>query len=811
MRLVSLEMYNIRSHESTKIEFPTGTMLFRGDMGSGKSTILMAVEFALFGLGGIRADALLTRGRQKGEVVLEFEADGRLYEVGRTLISKDGKSQQDSKNTYAREGGETLPLAPTELKAYVMQKLKFREPTSPRAVSRVYRYAVYTPQEEIKSILYGKDREDTIRRAFGMDDYKTASTNAGTVISYLRTHAARLEGRFARLGEYESDLQSKKNELEEVGSTLKDLAGQERDRAERHERLKSDADALKRQLDELDVLEESKRQLKAAVADRIESVNKLERWIAMDRRGLRDAENAIRECSSVSRPAEMRLSEVDERLASAQKRDRALHAKRHRLAGCRGEIQEARGSLGDANESRIKDRMDGLRVRIADLESRQREAEESAEEKTAKRGGLNNEIRGLKDALARAESLGARCEYCDQPISGEYVERLLHSRQDRLAGAEEDMMFLKDSLNDIRSNVRSFQNSIKADREQLAKQEGRLKDARRLARLERELAALDSDISDLESGHVIESQAAFPRQPGEADPDYLMRLRDALMEYRDADRRRAQAEERRSELLGKIAEHEKQRESDRTRMGKLQEEVSEMSERLAGRESLASEYGAAVERLDAAAAELNETRNRSAAMRERRANITAETSRLAGEIREARRHRDVHSKYEDHTEWLKMYFVPSLSAIERGVLLDIQQTFDDHYREWYSILVDDPTKTSRIDDRFGPILEQGGYDQPVDNLSGGEKTSVALAYRLALNGTIREKMNVLDSNLLILDEPTDGFSREQMGKVHTVLGSLDAEQIIMVSHEAQLEGYVEHVFRVSKSGGVTSVQQVESG
>ena len=76
-----------------------------------------------------------------------------------------------------------------------------------------------------------------------------------------------------------------------------------------------------------------------------------------------------------------------------------------------------------------------------------------------------------------------------------------------------------------------------------------------------------------------------------------------------------------------------------------------MSERLAGRESLASEYGAAVERLDAAAAELNETRNRSAAMRERRANITAETSRLAGEIREARRHRDVHSKYEDHIEW----------------------------------------------------------------------------------------------------------------------------------------------------------------
>ncbi|MEM2914856.1 MAG: AAA family ATPase, partial [Candidatus Bathyarchaeia archaeon] len=51
MILKSLKLENIRSYTNQIIEFPLGTTLFEGDIGSGKSTILMAIEFALFGLG----------------------------------------------------------------------------------------------------------------------------------------------------------------------------------------------------------------------------------------------------------------------------------------------------------------------------------------------------------------------------------------------------------------------------------------------------------------------------------------------------------------------------------------------------------------------------------------------------------------------------------------------------------------------------------------------------------------------------------------------------------------------------------------
>ena len=99
-------------------------------------------------------------------------------------------------------------------------------------------------------------------------------------------------------------------------------------------------------------------------------------------------------------------------------------------------------------------------------------------------------------------------------------------------------------------------------------------------------------------------------------------------------------------------------------------------------------------------------------------------------------------------------------------------------------------------------MEQDGYEQDVDSLSGGEKTGVALAFRLALNSTMREQAALPGTNIIILDEPTDGFSRDQMQKVSDILKSIDSNQIIMVSHERELEDYAEHRFRVTKTDGV---------
>ena len=62
-------------------------------------------------------------------------------------------------------------------------------------------------------------------------------------------------------------------------------------------------------------------------------------------------------------------------------------------------------------------------------------------------------------------------------------------------------------------------------------------------------------------------------------------------------------------------------------------------------------------------------------------------------------------------------------------------------------------------------------------------------------------------DLVILDEPTDGFSDQQLDKMRDVLQQLNVKQLIIVSHEQKIEGFVENVIRFRKEKGI-SVKEI---
>jgi exonuclease SbcC len=80
------------------------------------------------------------------------------------------------------------------------------------------------------------------------------------------------------------------------------------------------------------------------------------------------------------------------------------------------------------------------------------------------------------------------------------------------------------------------------------------------------------------------------------------------------------------------------------------------------------------------------------------------------------------------------------------------------------MLVDDPSKESRIDEDFTPIVDQDGYEQDYNYLSGGEKTSLALAYRLSLNTIVQKVSAGIKSNLLILENPRTGSAKNNCSR-----------------------------------------------
>lgn len=91
MRIKQITLENIRSYELQEINFAEGSTLLSGDIGSGKTSVLLAIEFALFGLQpGQRGSALLRNGKNEGKVKITFDVDGDEITIERTL--KKGKT-----------------------------------------------------------------------------------------------------------------------------------------------------------------------------------------------------------------------------------------------------------------------------------------------------------------------------------------------------------------------------------------------------------------------------------------------------------------------------------------------------------------------------------------------------------------------------------------------------------------------------------------------------------------------------------------------------------------------------------------------
>ena len=211
-----LALRNIRSYsggEETTLDLPEGVVLIEGDIGSGKSSLLYALEFALFGFSDLKGSYLLNEGRREGRVSVTFETEGTEYAIERSLKIKGKDVVQDE--CLISTSGEWERLSPSDLKERVVSILGFNEPTHPKAESLVYRYAVFTPQEQMKQILVQNpdERLQVIRRVLGAQSYQVAAENAGTVEKKVR-EAALTRRKLAE------DLEEKKDEADEVSKEV---------------------------------------------------------------------------------------------------------------------------------------------------------------------------------------------------------------------------------------------------------------------------------------------------------------------------------------------------------------------------------------------------------------------------------------------------------------------------------------------------------------------------------------------------------------------------------------------------------------
>ena len=210
MILKKLLIENLRSYEKQEVNFPKGSVLLSGDIGSGKTTILMAIEFALFGLQpSQKGNSLLRSGTDNAKVILEFDVEDQQVVIERCL--KRGKKSISQEYATVTIDDEKFEGSVTEVKDKILRLLNYPLEFS-KKTNLLYKYTVYTPQEEMKQIIMepGEIRLNVLRHVFGIDKYKRIEENTSILTSRLREKIRINEGMVYDLEDHKSLLNQKK-------------------------------------------------------------------------------------------------------------------------------------------------------------------------------------------------------------------------------------------------------------------------------------------------------------------------------------------------------------------------------------------------------------------------------------------------------------------------------------------------------------------------------------------------------------------------------------------------------------------------
>ena len=362
MILKRLQLKNIRSYRDETIEFRDGITLFEGDIGSGKSSILNAVEFALFGLGDQNGSHLLRVGEKEGKVELTILLNDKEITFGRGLTKKRNNVSQES--CYITEDNTATSYNATEMKRRALQILNFKEPTNPRSQSVIYRYAVFTPQEQMREVIRLKPeaRKETLRKALGVEEYSIAAGNASAVLTDLRSEVRALESSRAEAERIQEKLAGEKVKIDEINGKIKEAEGSLAAISRKKLQVKEELDRKKaeeeehRQLSQrYQLLEQERRQIDINIASNTKS-------LVETKDKLRLAEKAKETCEVLS-PQYEELRQVKSDLPKLQRRNELFNSLKQKIEIIKIEVNSKRENLKTQFEAKEAEIID-ISVRI---------------------------------------------------------------------------------------------------------------------------------------------------------------------------------------------------------------------------------------------------------------------------------------------------------------------------------------------------------------------------------------------------------------------------------------------------------------
>jgi exonuclease SbcC len=797
---------NFKRFSSQEIRFRDGITGILGNNGTGKSSIVEAIFFALYGVQatGISSDYIVSSfasPKEKCEVRLDFRVGGDEFQVRRCF--KKGKTVQHDARFY--RGGKLRATGVSQVETEVRRVLGMG-PVD-------FRNTVYAAQKDLLTLLEntpGK-RKEWFLRALGIDYLKTESDRLlkervdarerelQLLEGELKGLAARLDlQEMENLRESETRLRTSIQDLErqvkshagkkqEVALELQQFSERKTEHTrlvERYNALTGESmglvrqkDLIMKQLADLAGLEREYRQIERQVSGYDAKKRTLD--------GLRELKSNFERLGAEQRFAALEIAALEGRAAKEKAKVESLDRDAARLAslmkGVRELLHLGPGITDQDLEHAIQSRESRVLHAIGTL--------------AARLDLLVKERKKLVSDWNTIQNAGSDgvCPLCRQTLGSHYAE------------IEQEFSTQFERIEQDAYQVCHEQELMIAEKDLISRQKPALIEIRSLSERLRDRALLEKELRDL----LLQLHA---KEAGQAD---LVARVQALgydgNAYLNAEREVADLEKTQVRFIdiGKRIAHGEALKTQAAEIGvRIQQKESELAQLKAKIDQSAFDPGSGA-RLEQALAAIDSSLRAA----------EAEIARITERLRNTEEKIEMYKRDEAAIAGLKMRITAlgeeiGLLRLTRSLIgeyvLYLMQVVRSRIEGEVSRILSEITggryEQVLLDEDFNLLVRDIDNDYPIDRFSGGEQDDIAVALRIALSRYLAELHHVHESTLLIFDEIFGSQDEERRTSLLTALRTQESRfpQIILISHIPDIQGEFSNTLMVEMGTGASS-------
>jgi DNA repair protein SbcC/Rad50 len=438
MFIKRLELENIKSYRDACYEFGEGVIAIIGENGSGKTTIIEAIAWALFNVLEYKKNDFVRHGQKRGTVRVTFTSptDGREYIVHRDTSDKYEIYDPQNKIRIAQGKSEVMSFLHKALGIGNVDLQTF------------FKCAIGVPQGTFTAdfLLSTSERKSVFDRLLKVEEYKQASESLLSTQRYgeqreseIIERILRMEGEIKYLKSYEVKIKEVETEIHKLSNELRELKLKFEQKSKSVEKLNE----LEKKFVEL---ENDLRQLRS-------EKQRNEELFEQKRRELEEAEQAVKKIAEVEK-SYLRHQEIEENLKELDQK----RSQRNKLLENKNTIEIEISKLNSSLEKLKEDlqKQEEALVKIDQLKAlvpKQEELEKTLEEAQGKVHVEKNLREQLRNLEKKIEIL--RKEYEEKNKQSQELEK-------QLQGIE-DYDLLNASFNELTEQITYLQAKFEAE------------------------------------------------------------------------------------------------------------------------------------------------------------------------------------------------------------------------------------------------------------------------------------------------------------------------------------------------------------